>query len=53
MVQIKNLEQKFLKTMMTLRLDLLIDDIAFRFKTSNIRVFQILITWFKLLSKEF
>ena len=35
------LEQEFLLTMMRLRLALLADDLAFRFKTSNARVSQI------------
>ena len=39
-------------TMMRLRLGLLVDDLAFRFKTSNTRVSQIWITGIKLLSKE-
>ena len=46
------LEQEFLMTMMRLRLGLLVDDLAFRFKTSNTRVSQIWITWIKLISKE-
>ena len=46
------LEQEFLMTMMRLRLGLLVDDLAFRFKTSNARIFQIWIKWIKLLSKE-
>ena len=46
------LEQEFLMTMMRLRLGLLVDDLAFRFKTSNTRVSQIWITWIKLLSEE-
>ena len=37
--------------MMRLRLELLVDDLAFRFKTSNTRVSQIWITWIKLLSR--
>ena len=46
------LEQEFLTPMMRLRLGLLVDDLAFRFKTSNTRVSQIWITWIKLLSEE-
>ena len=46
------LEQEFLMTMMRLRLHLLVDDLAFRFKTSNTKVSQIWITWIKLISKE-
>ena len=35
------LEQEFLMIMMRLRLGLLVDDLAFRFKTSNTRVSQL------------
>ena len=46
------LEQELLMTMMRLRLGLLVDDLTFRFKTSNTRVPQIWITLIKLLPKE-
>ena len=46
------LEQELLMAMMRLRPGLLVDDLAFRFKTSNTRISQIWITWIKLLSKE-
>ena len=49
---IENLEKLFLMALMRLRLELLVDDLAFRFKTSNTRVSQIWITWIKLLSEE-
>ena len=47
-----SLEQEFLLTMMRLRLGLLIDDLAFRFKISSSLASCIFTTWIKLMSKE-
>ena len=47
-----SLEQELLLTLMKIRLNLLNDDLAFRFQISNGKVSQIFITWIKLLSKE-
>ena len=46
------MEQEFLLTMMRLRLRLLIDDLAFRFKISGALASSIFTTWIKLMSKE-
>ena len=40
-----SLEQEFLLTLMKLRLNLLNDDLAFRFQISSGKVSQIFITW--------
>ena len=47
-----SLEQEFLLVLMKLRLNLLNDDLAFRFQISSGKVSQTFITWIKLLSKE-
>lgn len=47
-----SLEQEFLLTLMKLRLALLIEDLAFRFKVSSATTSSIFITWVKLCSKE-
>ena len=47
-----SLEQELLLMLMKLRLALLVDDLAFRFKVSHGSVSSIFITWVKLLSKE-
>ena len=46
------MEQEFLLTMMRLRLGLLLDDLAFRFKISGALASSIFTTWIKLMSKE-
>ena len=47
-----SLEQEFLITLMKLRLGLLEDDLAFRFKVSQSLVSAILSTWLRFLAKE-
>ena len=47
-----DLEQELLLTLMRLRLDLLVDDLAFRFKVSHSLITQIFATWVRFLAKE-
>ena len=47
-----SLEQEFLMVMMKLHLNLLVEDIAFRFHVSPGKVSQIFISWIKLMDKE-
>lgn len=47
-----SLEQEFLMTLMKLRIGLLEDDLAFRFKVSQSLVSAILSTWLRFLAKE-
>ena len=47
-----SLEQEYLLILMRLRLGLLIKELAFRFQVSSTRLFQIWITWIKLMSME-
>ena len=44
--------QELLLKLMRLRLELLLDDLAFRFMTSSITASSVFITWIKLMSKE-
>ena len=46
------LEQEFLLVLMKLRLGIMVEDLAFRFKVSPRKVSQIFIIWMKLISKE-
>ena len=47
-----DLEQELLLTLMRLRLGLLVDDLAFRFKVSRSLITQIFATWVRFLAKE-
>ena len=47
-----SLLQELLLTLIKIRLNLLNDDLAFRFQIFNGKVSQIFLTWIKLLSKE-
>ena len=46
------LEQEFLLVLMKLRLRIMVEDLALRFKVSRGKMSQIFITWIKLMSKE-
>lgn len=47
-----DLEQEFFSTIMKLKLDLINEDLAFRFMVSSTTASSVFITWIKLMSKE-